>query len=595
MRTIIGLLFVIGLTACGVVKTPLSVPPGGVDAKQTQAEQVPAQVISQGMVVTANPHASKVGADILRAGGSAVDAAIAIEAVLSLVEPQSSGLAGGGFMLYFDNKTNQITVYDGRETAPANAKADMFLNQDGESIGYLNAKHSGLSTGVPGVVSLLQLAHEDHGKLPWGAHFERAIQLAEEGFEISPRLHSFIQRFGKYIPAKLADGPVDAYQYFFDANGEPRALGSKRTNLAYAKTLRILAQDPAAFYHGEIAQEIVEQVGLLPRAGSLTLADMAAYKAQRHQPLCKRYQSKRLCGPPPSSSWVAVGMIAGLLESVPAFSVGGADDSLNWSIFADAQRLAYADRDQYVADEQFVEVPLSGLLDQRYLDKRAEQIQRGQAIQVIAPGDPWPYEEQAKVAYGLDATNDVAGTTHFVVVDGDGNVVSMTASVESIFGSTRMAGGMFLNNQLTDFSFTPRDESGQLIANRVEPGKRPRSSMSPTIVLDANDEFYMATGSPGGNSIIAYTAKTLVGVIDWGLSPQQAVNLPNMVARGDSVRIEKDRATDELIAGLRKAGFEVKESAGENSGLSVIVRQADGRLQGGVDPRREGVIEVVDY
>lgn len=589
MRLFFGIILLVTLTSC----SGKGYSPTAVDAPLVAlVDKAPSR--SQAMVVTANPHASNVGAEILRAGGSAVDAALAIQAVLSLVEPQSSGLGGGGFMLHFDNQSNEITVYDGRETAPQEAEAGMFLNPEGDSIGYLNAKHSGLSTGVPGVVSLFQLAHQDHGKLPWGVHFDRAIELAELGFEISPRLHSFIERFGKYIPASKEDGPVDAYHYFFHADGTPRALGSKRTNLAYAKTLQTLARDPQAFYTGEIAQEIVAQVALAPRAGRLSLADMAAYKAQRHQPVCKAYRAKRLCGPPPPSSWVAVGMIAGLLESAPAFSEGGAQDPDNWSIFADAQRLAYADRDQYVADAGYVDVPLSGLLDQRYLSRRSKQIQRGKAIESIAPGDPWPYEEQAKVAYGVDATSDVAGTTHFVVVDNDGNVVSMTASVESIFGSTRMAGGMFLNNQLTDFSFKERDEQGRLIANRVEPGKHPRSSMSPTIVLDEDGEFYMATGSPGGNSIIAYTAKTLVGVMDWGLSPQAAVDLPNMVARGDGLRIEQERASPALIQGLRDAGFEVKESAGENSGLSVVVKDADGGLQGGVDPRREGVIEVVD-
>lgn len=578
-------LFVIflSLTACSSLGNSLNQETAVTKTKRT------------GMVVTANPHASKVGADILRAGGSAVDAAIAIEAVLSLVEPQSSGLAGGAFMVHFNNKSNEVVVYDGRETAPAKATAKMFLKDDGDSIGFLNAKNSGVSTGVPGVIAMLALAHADHGKLPWGAHFDRAKQLAVDGFEVSPRLNSLIERFGKYIPDTLDKGPVDAHGYFFDEAGEPLKVGAIRTNPAYATTLTEIAKTPESFYQGEIAKQIIAQTSQAPRAGALSPEDLANYRALKRPALCAPYRGKTLCGPPPASSWVAVGEIVGLLEHGPAFSELGASDPQNWAIFTQAQRLAYADRDQYVGDSLFVDVPIRGLLNSDYLSERAKLIDTDSASEAVDPGDPWVYEQAKKVAYGTDATNDIAGTTHFVVVDGDGNVVSMTASVESIFGSTRMAGGMFLNNQLTDFSFQPVDDNGKPIANRVEPGKRPRSSMSPTIVLDQDGEFLMATGSPGGNSIIAYTAKTLVGVLDWNLSPQQAVELPNLVARQGKVRIEKERAAPELIDGLREFGFNVHESAGENSGLSVILRKADGTLEGGVDPRREGVIEVIEF
>lgn len=550
---------------------------------------------SNGMVVTANPHATKAGADILRAGGSAVDAAIAIEAVLTLVEPQSSGLAGGAYMVHFHNEDNTLTVYDGRETAPASATETMFLNAEGESIGFLNAKNSGLSTGVPGVMSMFELAHNDHGKLAWGTHFDRAKQLANDGFAVSPRLKSIIDRFGKYIPKTVDQGPVDASQYFFDDTGKALDVGDIRTNKAYAKTLDILARSPGEFYRGEIADMIVGQVSQAPRAGGLSLNDLANYKAKKRQALCSPYKQKTLCGPLPSSSWVAVGEIMGLMEYAPEFTNSGAEDAYNWSIFAEAQRLAYADRDQYVADSDFVSVPLQGMLNKQYLQQRAKLINPNKAIDEISAGDPWAYEVSDKVAYGRDGTVDMAGTTHFVVVDKDGDVVSMTASVESIFGSTRMAGGMFLNNQLTDFSFKPKDAQGNLIANRVAHNKRPRSSMSPTIALDKDGEFLMATGSPGGNSIIAYTAKTLVGVFDWGLSPQQAVELPNMVARNNKVRIEKSNASEALIAGLKETGFNVQESSGENSGLSVVLKHPDGRLEGGVDPRREGVIEIVEF
>lgn len=584
MQKLALIIFAALLTSCTTSNT---------DFNSTKSSLAKASSPNTGMVVTANPHATKAGADVLRAGGSAVDAAIAIEAVLSLVEPQSSGLAGGGFMVHFDNQSNAISVYDGRETAPSNVQSNMFLNESGESIGFINAKNSGLSTGVPGMVAMLQLAHKDHGKLPWGAHFDRAKQLATDGFEISPRLAGMIERFAKYIPSNKEAGPTDAYRYFYN-EGEPRPAGEVLKNPAYAETLTTIAENPSAFYHGKIAQQIVAQTSQSPRAGGLSLDDLAAYKAHKTAALCAPYQDLQICGPQPASSWIAVGATMGLIENAPEFSKEGANDPANWNIFAEAQRLAYADRDHFVADNEFVAVPIAGMLNQDYLKQRAESI-TNKATVTIEHGDPWAFEEGSEVALGKDSTNDVAGTTHFVVVDAEGDVVSLTASVESIFGSTRMAGGMFLNNQLTDFSFKAVDDQGTPIANRIEPSKRPRSSMSPTIVLDSDGEFLMATGSPGGNSIIAYTAKTLVGVLAWGLSPQEAVNLPNLVARGDKVRIEKDRASAELIDGLRAFGFEVKESAGENSGLSVVVRDADGRLQGGVDPRREGVIETIEF
>lgn len=547
------------------------------------------------MVVTSNPHASKAGAEILRQGGTAVDAAIAIEAVLSLVEPQSSGLGGGGYLSYFDKASKKVTVYDGRETAPANINPTQFLDATGERLGFINAKNSGLSTGVPGMVAMLALAHSDHGQLEWGKHFSYARKLANDGFAVSPRLAGMIKRFGRFIPKTKESGPLDAYDYFHDNNGEPLAAGAIVKNADYVTTLDIIASDPNAFYRGEIADQIIEQVQMAPRAGQLTKQDIANYQAQKKDALCSPYKNKLLCGPPPSSSWVAVAMIMGILEHSPNFSEQGSADPKNWQLVAEAQRLSYADRDHYVADNRFVNVPLSGMLNPEYLKKRAALIGPDQALTTASHGDPWAFEAAKKVAVGEDKTNDMAGTTHFVVMDADGNVVSLTASVESIFGSTRMAGGMFLNNQLTDFSFQPRDENGIEIANRVEPNKRPRSSMSPTIILDHNNDFLMATGSPGGNSIIAYTVKTIVGALEWGLSAQEAVDLPNMVARGDKVRIEKDRAPLDLIQGLRDYGYTVKESAGENSGLSVVLRKPDGTFEGGVDPRREGVIEVINF
>lgn len=543
------------------------------------------------MVVTANPHATRAGAAVLERGGSAVDAAVAIEAVLSLVEPQSSGFGGGGFMTYYSAADDGLTVYDGRETAPAGATPEMFIDPaTGKPYGYLEAKNSGLSIGVPGVVAMLHLAHTERGRLPWGTLFGSAITLAEDGFDVSPRLAYFLQAYGgRLIPKTREDGPLDAYHYFFDGDGAPR---ERLVNGAYAGTLRALAADPSALYHGALALAIAEAASQAPRAGTLSVNDIAAYAARRHRPLCIDYRRWRACGPPPPSSWVGVGMMLGLLEALP-FPSG--DRHRDWAVATEAQRLAYADRDHYVADDSFVEVPLAGMLDRRYLASRSARIDPAAAAEQVEPGDPWAYQAAPAAArrWGHDTTVDHAGTTHFVVVDHAGNVVSMTASVESIFGSTRMAGGMFLNNQLTDFARQPRDDAGALVVNHPAPGKRPRSSMSPTIVLDDSGEFFMATGSPGGNSILAYTLKTLIGVMDWQLTPQEAVNLPNVVARGDVVRIESERASPQFIADMRRRGFEVKESAGENSGLSVVVRGADGRLRGGVDPRREGTIATV--
>lgn len=542
------------------------------------------------MVVTANPHATHAGEWVLQQGGSAVDAAIAIEAVLSLVEPQSSGLGGGGFMMHLAGETHELAVYDGREVAPAGASPTMFLDDAGTPLPFLAAKNSGLSIGVPGVLAMLKLAHEEHGSLPWSSLFEPAQRLAIEGFEVSPRLASFVSRYnGRLIPLTPEDGPMDAYHYFYDQEGKPR---TRLVNPAYAKTLETIAEDPEVFYRGTLAQAIVAAANTPPRAGTMSLEDMAGYRAVKRSPLCIDYRQQQVCGPPPASSWVGVGMMLGLLEHT-SFPTGDRED--DWAMVIEAQQLAYADRDHYVADASRISVPLAGMLNKTYLGTRAKLINPKQAIDKMTKGDPWAFEPEtsARSTVGADTTDDRAGTTHFVVVDHAGNVVSMTASVESIFGSARMVGGMFLNNQLTDFARDPFDGEGKLVANHAAPGKYPRSSMSPTIVLDRDGDFLMATGSPGGNSILAYTLKTLVGVLDWGLTPQQAVDLPNVVARGESVRIESSIASPTLVETMRQRGFNVKESAGENSGLSVVVRTPAGDYLGGVDPRREGTIASV--
>ena len=462
----------------------------------------------------------------------------------------------------------------------------MFLNEDGEVYGYLEAKNSGLSIGVPGVVDMLALAHSEQGKLPWARLFDDAIQLSEEGFDVSPRLASFFERFGtRLIDSGSETGPRQAHAYFLDEAGE---LKSRLVNPEYAAALRLIAEDPRNLYEGPLAAEIVASAKLEPRAGTLTEEDLAAYKARKHQPLCTTYRELEICGPPPPSSWVGVGMMLGILE---AANFPTEDRLQDWATFTSTQRLAYADRDYFVADDSSIAVPVAGMLNKDYLASRAKLIESDAATPAAPHGDPWAYDPGSATAkLGADTTIDYAGTTHFVIVDADGDVVSMTASVESIFGSARMAGGMFLNNQLTDFAKQPRDDEGVLAANHPAPGKRPRSSMSPTIAVDDAGNFRLATGSPGGNSILAYTAKTLVGMLDWGLSPQEAINLPNVVARGATVRVETERAEEGQIAYLRELGFDVKESAGENSGLSIIMRHPDGRLEGGVDPRREGIV-----
>ena len=561
---------------------------------QTKAQaQTKAQTKAAGMVVTANPHATEAGLAILRAGGTAVDAAVAIEAVLSLVEPQSSGMAGGGFMVHFDAETNTLAVYDGRETAPVGVEPGLFLKPSGEPLGFLEAKISGLSTGVPGMVAMLAMAHREQGALKWHTLFDSATNLATNGFEISPRLYGFIEYFAKYVPDTIEEGPLDTYEYFYDSSGTPLPVGHILKNPDYAETLGIISAAPSEFYTGSIAREIVDMVGRPPRAGGMTMEDVASYLPKKREALCFTYHEKQICGAPPPSSWVAVAMTLGILERGPGFSDEGVNDFHNWALFAEAQRLAYADRDQYVADSDFVQVPLKGLMNNEYLASRSALVSSELAIPKIAPGDPWMYEpDPSHEDLGRDATFNAPGTSHFVVVDAAGDVVSMTATVESVFGSMRMVGGMFLNNQLTDFSFKPVDDEGRPVANAVAPGKRPRSSMSPTIVLDEKGAFLMATGSPGGNNIIAYTAKSLIGVLDWGLSAQQSVALPNMVARRDVVRVENDTNSEELVNYLRAFGFEVDDTRGENSGLSVVIRRKEGHLEGGVDPRREGVIGI---
>ena len=530
------------------------------------------------MVASANPLATNAGLEILRQGGSAVDAAIAVQTVLGLVEPQSSGLGGGAFMIVYDNKTDKVWAYDGREAAPAGVTPELFYGDDGKPLRYFEGIASGRSTGVPSVMVMLEKAHKDYGNLAWGAQMDPAIKLADEGFAISPRMAGLMKRASTLALGKDAN----ARNYFFiDGTDETHPAGFIRDNIPYANTLRALQDNPRALLEGEIAEQIIAATRNEPLPGTMTLADMAEYQAQKRPALCSPYRGHTICGAqPPSSGGVAVQSILGMLENFDMAEMG--QSLQGWHHFAEASFMAYADRDQYVADDNFVSVPVKGLLDKNYLASRAALISPEHANADVKAGTP------EGIIRGKDATPDSPGTSHFTIVDSSGLVVSMTTTIESVFGSQRMAGGFMLNNQLTDFSFKTHDENGLPIANAPAPKKRPRSSMGPTIVFSPEGEFLFTTGSPGGSSIIAYTAKTIVGMIDWGLSPQEAIELPNVIARNGSIRLEENKLDEAIIVGLEDLGHKVVRSKGEISGLHIIYREPNGALIGGADPRREG-------
>ncbi|GAA0612210.1 gamma-glutamyltransferase [Brevundimonas kwangchunensis] len=530
-------------------------------------------------VAAANPLAVEAGMRILREGGSAVDAAVAIQAVLGLVEPQSSGLGGGAFMMVFDASTGEVTSYDGRETAPAAVTPDLFY-ENGRQLPFMDAVLSGRSTGAPGAVAMLGMAQEKHGRLPWSALFGDAERLARDGFTVSPRLAGMIA-----MSRGQARSPW-ANDYFTKADGTRYVAGDTLRNPAYAETVAELAAGGAqVFYNGRIAREIAATVAGQPRPGALTARDIADYRPIERGALCRPYRVYVVCVPPPPSSGVAVLQLLAMAEHTPDID-GGPDSVAAWTAFAQLQRLMYADRDRYVGDPGFVGVPVQGLLDPAYVAARAE----------LAPGltgAAEPGSPPGGAFRGADATNEPAGTSHFVVVDSQGNAVSMTTTVESVFGSGRMAAGFFLNNQLTDFSFSPTRDDGEPAANAVAAGKRPRSSMSPVLIFDRDGRLVGAMGSPGGPSILAYNAKALIAVLDWGMPVGEAFALPNLVARGDGFGADTDRFTPALREGLAAAGIALRPNASENSGLhgGIWRRGADGQWgwDGGADDRREGV------
>lgn len=562
----------------------LSACTGDTPQEDTGSETPPVNAPGKAMVAAADPRAVAAGLEIINAGGTAVDAAIAVQAVLGLVEPQSSGIAGGAFMMVYDAQTKRVTMYDGRETAPASATPKLFYGDDDKRLPYIQGIASGRSTGVPGVVAMLHMAHEDHGKAPWARAFDRAISYGDEGFVVSPRLEKSLARFAGYGILAKNDNARD---YFF-VGGKTLPAGFTRTNQAYADSLRLIAQDYRNMYRGPIAQAIIDASRLSPRPGGLTLQDFADYEPRKRDALCSGYRGLTVCGAqPPSSGGVAVQAIMRTLEHTDIADYGP-KDAMGWHLFIEASRLSYADRDLFVGDDAFVDVPVTKMLAGDYLKSRAALIKDDGAMKTVTAGDPAGFKP------GADMTPDSPGTSHISIVDGYGNAVSMTTTVEGGFGSQRMAAGMMLNNQLTDFSFEPLDKTGKPAANAVAPGKRPRSSMAPTIVLDKNSDFLIATGSPGGNSIIAYTAKTLVGMLDWGLSPQEAADLPNVIARGKRVKMEKGGMPEDVINTLQDMGHTLALSDGEISGIHIIRKAEDGTLIGAADKRREGVAWTLD-
>lgn len=549
------------------------------ESRSAITERQPVQASRQ-MVVAANPLAAQAGLDVLREGGNAADALVAVQTVLGLVEPQSSGLGGGAFLVWYDGASASLTTFDGRETAPAAATPDLFLGADGKPLDFFEAVVGGRSVGVPGVPRLLETVHAKYGKLPWAQLMQPAINLAESGFAVSPRMHTMVA-----ADIGRLDTQPATRAYFFDALGASVAAGTVLRSPDYAASLRTIAEGGAdAFYKGPIAGKIVAAVSGHPtNPGSLSLDDLADYQVKERPAVCAPYRGLSVCGMgPPSSGALTIGQILGMVEPFDLASLGP-DDPESRRIIGDASRLAFADRERYIADSDFVSIP-KGLLNPDYLKARAVPITRPTALpddQVTAGDPPWD-----KAELRLDGkVFDMPATSHFVIVDGEGNVLSMTTSVENAFGSRQMVGGFILNNQLTDFSFAP-EKDGKAVANRVEPGKRPRSSMAPTIVLKDGKPIY-ALGSPGGSSIIPYVATTLIALVDWKLDMQAAISMPHMVNRFGVYELEAGTSAEDFADDLEALGYKTKVGD-QNSGLHGVAVTAS-ELIGGADPRREGV------
>jgi gamma-glutamyltranspeptidase/glutathione hydrolase len=531
------------------------------------------------MVVTANAAASEAAIAVLDAGGTAADALVSAQAVLNLVEPQSSGVGGGALLLYWDASTRRLTTLDGRETAPASARADRFLATDGAPLSFEKAVPGGLSVGVPGTVRLLAAAHGRFGRRPWGELWAPAIRMAEDGFAISPRLAGAIAANAESIRAFPATAA-----YFLDAAGAAKPEGAILRNPALAETFRRIATGGAdAFYRGPVAAAIAAAVAAAPvNPATLTEADLAGYAVRERPPVCVAYRVWRVCGMgPPSSGGVAVGQILGILSHFDMAAMGPRADGIH--VLLEASRLAFADRDRYLADSDHVRVPVAGLLEPGYLTARAQLVDLDRSVGQARPGNPrWDPPEPR----GDDRSDGPPGTSHLVVVDAEGSVASLTTTIEAGFGSRILVGGFLLNNELTDFSFRPVID-GRPVANRVAAGKRPRSSMAPTIVFDRDGDPAIALGSPGGSRIIGYVAQTLVAMLDWGMSAQDAVAMGHVINRNGPTELEVGTSVAALAAALQARGHDVRLGE-QNSGLHVVDLRG-GRLTAGVDPRREGL------
>ena len=530
------------------------------------------------MVAAAHPLAVEAGYLVLRRRGSAIDAAVAIQLVLGLVEPQSSGIGGGGFILHYSAADRRVRAYDGRETAPASARPERFIGLSGRPFGFIEAVLSGRAVGVPGTIAVLELAHRNHGRLPWNELAAPAIELAERGFPVSPRLHALLalDRFLRRDPY--------AARYFYDPGGKPKPVGATLRNPEYAAVLREIAAGGApAFYRGPVARDVVAAVQKHPvEPGNLVLGDLEGYAAKERAPVCGAFRTYRVCGmPPPSAGGIAVLQILGILERLPRTDYPR-DPVAAVHSFAEAGRLAYADRDRYVADPDFVDVPVAGLIAADYLAGRAALIAPDRSLRRAQAGQP----RGAPTAATEGAVPELEATTHFSVVDAEGNAVASTTSIESMFGNRRFVRGFLLNNQLTDFAFLP-EADGAPVANRVEGGKRPRSSMSPTMVFDADGRLVLIAGSPGGHAIINYVARVVVAALDWGMGLQDALDAPHFGSRNGPTELESGTSAAELRGSLAVLGHEVRVLE-MTSGVHAIRRIGEQWI-GAADPRREGI------
>ncbi len=542
-------LFIVGLIALAVGRAPATV------------------AAPQSMVAAAHPQAVEAGLEVLRRGGSALDAAIAVQMMLGVVEPHASGIGGGGFLLHYDAATKAIVAYDGRETAPADATPAMFLDGSGKPLGYEQAVASGISVGVPGLLAMLEMAHKEHGKLAWGELFAPAIAVARDGFTVSPRLATWLAR----MPTLREEPAIRAT--YFNADGSAKKIGDRLANPELAATMLAVAQQGIhAFYRGAMAAEMVDRVRGHVRPGTLSLADLADYRPIRREAVCGPYRIWAVCGmPPPSSGGIAILQALTLLEPFEIWH--DTPDSLRaLHLVAEASRLAFADRDRYVADPAFVDVPVAGMLSPSYLAERRTLMSPVRSMGKVGPGMPPGYVER--------------GTSHMSIVDRWGNAVSFTTTIEAPFGAQIMVHGVLLNNELTDFSAEP-EANGKPVANRVQPGKRPRSSMSPTFVLDRDDRVVAALGSAGGSRIIGDVLQALLGMLDWNLSAEAALAQPRLINRNGTTELERDTPGAKQADALRGLGHEVQVRRHEG-GLAAIRRTGDG-WQGAADPRRDGV------